>query len=251
MPDILAQALAVPGLGWLVFGAAVGGMVRGFSGFGTAMVFLPIAAQFIPPAWAILCLIAMDIIGPLPVLRRTARQANLRDLALLTVFAALSVPLGVWLLTVIAPETYRLALCGLTIGLVVCLVGGLRYSGKPTGAMVGLTGAASGVSGGLAGLPGPPVVLLYMASSLPVAQVRANAMLFLFIVDFLMLAALWAAGAFALTPMLLGAMLAIPNTLGILLGQAIFDPGRAGVYRGVAYGVIMASAVMGLPFWDQ
>ena len=49
MPDILAQALATEGL-WLLFiGAVLGGLARGFSGFGTAMVILPFAAEVFTP----------------------------------------------------------------------------------------------------------------------------------------------------------------------------------------------------------
>ena len=49
MPEILSEALALPGLWLLILGALVAGIVRGFSGFGTAMIYLPIAAQVMPP----------------------------------------------------------------------------------------------------------------------------------------------------------------------------------------------------------
>ena len=36
-------------MGWLILAALLAGLVRGFSGFGTAMVFLPIASQYLTP----------------------------------------------------------------------------------------------------------------------------------------------------------------------------------------------------------
>ena len=250
MPDLVAQTLALPGLGWLVFAAFLAGVVRGFSGFGTAMIFLPFAAQVLPPAWAIIALIGMDMVGPLPVLPRAVRDANRRDLVLLVGFGALSVPLGVWLLAVISPDLYRYVICTIALILVTCLLAGLRYRGRPTARLVGATGAVAGVSGGLSGIPGPPVILLYMASSLPVAQVRANTMIFLFCFDFILLGVLWLSGQGAWAPFVAGLVLAVPNALGNLAGQAIFDPARAKVYRGVAYAIVAASALMGLPIWD-
>lgn len=250
MPDALAQALAVPGLGWLALAAFVGGMVRGFSGFGTAMIFLPIAALFVPPLWAIMILITMDLFGPVPLLPRAMRDARRRDLALLVGFAALFVPVGLWLLSVIAAETYRYIISLLALTLVVCLLAGLRYRGLPGARLVSATGAVAGVSGGLAGVPGPPVILLYMASSLPVAAVRANMLLFLFLIDWVLLAVIALRGEAALVPLLIGLVFVVPNALGNLAGQAIFDPARAGVYRGVAYAIVVASAVLGLPVWD-
>lgn len=250
MPDIVAQTLVLPGFGLLVFAAFLSGVVRGFSGFGTAMIFLPFAAQVVPPVWAILALIGMDIFGPMPVLRRAARDADARDLALLLGFGSLFVPAGVWLLTVISPVIYRYVVCIFALVLVGCLLLGLRYRGRPTRVLVGTTGAVAGVSGGVAGIPGPPVILLYMASSLPVAQVRANTMLFLFGFDFVLLTVFWLSGQGAWPPLVAGLMLAVPNAVGNLTGQAIFDPARAKVYRGVAYAIVAASALMGLPLWD-
>ena len=49
MPDILAQALATPGLFWLMVAISVAGIVRGFTGFGTALIFVPVAGIFLEP----------------------------------------------------------------------------------------------------------------------------------------------------------------------------------------------------------
>ena len=250
MPEAFAQIVALPGLGWLIFAAGLAGVVRGFSGFGTAMIFLPVAAQFVPPVWAIMALIGMDLVGPLVLVRRTVKDASGRDLALLLGFCALCLPLGLSLLTRIAPETYRYIICIIALGLVICLVAGIRYRGRPSAPLVSATGAVAGVSGGLSGIPGPPVILLYMASSLPVAQVRANNFLFLLGFDVMFLAVLWMNGQWVFVPFLLGLCLAVPNALGSLIGQAIFDPERARMYRYVAYAIVAASAIMGLPIWD-
>ena len=66
MPDALAAALAQPGLGWLICATFVAGMVRGFTGFGTALIFMPVAAQHLDPVWAVLTMVVMELFGPLP-----------------------------------------------------------------------------------------------------------------------------------------------------------------------------------------
>ncbi|HAV07572.1 MAG TPA: sulfite exporter TauE/SafE family protein, partial [Rhodobacteraceae bacterium] len=60
MSDLLTEALTYPGLGWIALGALIAGAVRGFSGFGTALVFLPVAGQFLSPIWALTVLTVMD-----------------------------------------------------------------------------------------------------------------------------------------------------------------------------------------------
>src|SRR6056297_1412897 len=80
MPDILAPALAVPGLGWLAVVALLAGVVRGFSGFGTAMVYMPVAGQMLSPVAALVSLVIMDAIGPLAQVPRALRQVERGDL---------------------------------------------------------------------------------------------------------------------------------------------------------------------------
>jgi len=250
MPDILVEALALDGLGLLIFAAILSGVVRGFSGFGTAMIFLPFAAQVVSPFWAVLVLVGMDIFGPLPLVPKMSRQANKRELGWLVGCAALGVPIGVSLLFIIPAEVFRYIMCGISFGLVLFLVLGLRYRGEMTTKLVAGAGAAGGISAGLAGLPGPPVILLYMASTRAVAQVRANLFLFLIGADILLVCVYALAGEFHWTPLVLGIALAVPNSLGNLVGQYVFNPDKAGTYRAVAYVVVAVSAIMGLPLWD-
>ena len=76
MPEVevhlLWQALQFEGLYWLIFAAVVAGLVRGFSGFRTNLVFLPLSGQFLPPFWALLTLVMMNLIGPASQLAASA-----------------------------------------------------------------------------------------------------------------------------------------------------------------------------------
>ena len=77
MQAALADALALDGLWRLLVAAAIGGVVRGFSGFGGALIYMPAAAAVLPPLWALTTLIVIEAAGPLPNLPgawRTARR---------------------------------------------------------------------------------------------------------------------------------------------------------------------------------
>lgn len=88
-----------------------------------------------------------------------------------------------------------------------------------------------------------------MASALPAQVIRANTLLFLLLCDVAMFPALAALGCLDATAVLLGISLIIPNLLGNVIGARIFQPGYEQAYRGVAYVIIAASAVAGLPIW--
>jgi len=250
MPDAFGAALATPGLGWLVAAAFVAGMVRGFAGFGAGLVFVPVAAQVLPPLWALITISMMDLVGPIPNIPAALRRSDRGDLARLLGATLLALPVGLWVLGYVAPELFRTGVSVLSLAMLGCLIGGLRYRGALGPRMVLGTGGAAGFLGGLAALPGPPVILLYMASPNPVAVVRASIMAYLFFFDIVLLGVLAVQDDLALVPVVLGLAMAVPNLAGNLAGAAIFRPGLDRVYRAVAYSIIAVSALSGLPIWE-
>ncbi|MBJ3763110.1 TSUP family transporter [Maribius pontilimi] len=239
-----------PGLGWLVAAAIAAGVVRGFSGFGTAMVFLPVAGQVMPPVPALVTLLAMDLLGPLPNVPAAWRVAERRDLGRLALGLVAGLPLGLGLLVLLPGEVFRYIVSITALVLLVLLVAGFRYRGAMGPRLMLGTGGIGGLFGGAAGIAGPPVILLYMASDKPVAAIRANLLLFLVIVDIaaLVLLGLW--GRLGAAPLVPGLALCAPYLLANVAGAAMFRPERARAYRLVSYGIIAASALTGLPIWD-
>ncbi|RMH39307.1 MAG: sulfite exporter TauE/SafE family protein [Alphaproteobacteria bacterium] len=236
-------------LALVLSGAVLGGLVRGFSGFGTAMIYLPFAGQVMPPVWALTTLLMMDLIGPVPNIVRSFRAAQAGDLRRLLLGAAAGVPLGVFILAHSRPEVFRYTVSILALFLLGLLLAGFRHrGGLSRRAMVG-TGALGGFLGGVAGLPGPPVILLYMSGPHTPAEIRATTMIYLFGIDVMLMSVFVVSGLLDGRAILLGLGLAVPYLLSNLAGAAIFRPGRARLYRGVAYCIIAASAVRGLPLW--
>lgn len=225
------------------------GTVRGFSGFGSAIVFLPVAAQALPPFQALTTVVIADLLGALPNAPRALRACDKGDLFRLLVGLAVALPLGLWALTLLEPETFRYGVSALALALLLCLLLGVRYRGPTPNAMVYGVGGLSGFSCGLAGLPGPPVILFYMARPLPPAAIRANTFIFLTSADIAMLPALYALGHFDPDAALLGCLLIAPTMAGNLFGAWLFRPDYERLYRFVAYAVIGTIALVSLPFW--
>lgn len=250
MPDALGAALAFEGLGWLIAGTVLAGFVRGFSGFGTALVFMPVAGQLMSPIWALTVLVVMDVFGPIPNLPRARRDGNLREVALLCVAMILALPLGLMVLASIRPELFRYAVSTLALLVPVLLLAGLRYRGPLSAPILLGTGGISGFLGGVVGVPGPPVILLYLASTRLAAQVRANILIYLFIFDIVLIAVLALQNRLEAVPVILGLLLALPVMLANMAGAAIFRPERERLYRAAAYVIIAAAAISGLPVWD-
>ena len=250
MLDALTAALGTQGLLWLSFVSFTAGRVRGFSGFGSGMVLLPATVAALGPVGGITAMTIADLTGPLPILRRAMREVHLPDLARLLGATAIALPLGVWVLLLIEPIVFRYILSAVALATLVLLMSGFRYRGALTPPLVLTTGGLAGFLGGAVGVPGPPIITLYLASTQPAFVVRATILLYLVVYDLLLLCIYAANGRLLLDALWIGVLLSVPNIIGNVAGAAIFRPSLEGFYRVVAYAIIAFSALSALPVWD-
>ena len=134
--------------------------------------------------------------------------------------------------------------------LLALLISGYRYTGRLSGPTIVGTGMLGGFLAGSTGLAGPPVIMLYMASTHPPRVVRATLMLYLLTVDFLLAGVLWVMDRMEPVALALGAVVTLPYLFGNVIGAALFRPDRERVYRTIAYGIIAVSAISALPLWE-
>ncbi len=116
--------------------------------------------------------------------------------------------------------------------------------------MITGVGTFGGFLGGVAGIPGPPVIMIYMASARAVSVIRANFLLYLLGFDVMMLAWFLVFGLLDAAAVAVALVLVPVYMLANVTGARLFDPERESVFRAVAYSVIAASALMGLPIWE-
>jgi uncharacterized membrane protein YfcA len=247
---VFSQVIALEGLPLLLVAALVAGLVRGFAGFGTAMIFLPVAGQFLSPVAAIAALTVMDFFGPLPIVKRAWNDADRPDLGRLAVGMALTLPIALWALSMIDPQVFRFLVSGLSLGLLVVLGLGVRYRGVVRPAFVYGIGGLGGITGGLVGIPGPPVILFYMASPHSPSVIRANNLLYLLLFDTAILAMLAVYDALTIQAIAIGLFLVPAIVIGNMIGARLFNPEKEKTYRSIAFVIIGISALMGLPFFD-
>ncbi|ARE38495.1 hypothetical protein RGUI_0354 [Rhodovulum sp. P5] len=251
MPEAFGAALAVPGLPFLIAVYLAAGLVRGFTGFGTALIVMPVATRALPPVEALVVLTLADIatwgtLGP-----RAVRQADLPEVGILSAAAVLAAPLGVALLAVLDPIPIRWGIAGVASVTLIALLSGWRYHGTVTRPGLAGIGAAAGGLGGLTGLAGPPVMLFYLAGTAGAARVRANTILFLMVLDIGVLGTLLLRDMISGRALALSLLVAVPYVLALLIGQRLFTPTRERFYRWLAYAIIALSILAGLPLFDS
>jgi uncharacterized protein len=234
--------------------ALVAGLARGFSGFGAALIFIPVASASLGPQVAAPLLMLVDNAMALPMLPRAwkqlSRPAGPREIGTLLAGTLFGAPLGAWLLVRGDPVALRWAMCGLVLAMLALLASGRRYHGQPRTPLSVAIGALSGLFSGAAQMGGPPVVAYWLGGAIPAARVRANIVLFfaasglISFVTYLLMGLLDAA--------LLGLALAIAPAYGagLWLGSHMFGLASEAQFRRACLLLIGLAGLLGLPLWD-
>lgn len=235
---------------WLAAALAVlAGLVRGFSGFGAAMIFVPVASALYSPVMAVPILFVFDTVASLPYLIAAFRRCDWKSVAPLTVGAAVTVPLGVYLLVAADPVIVRWIICVLILLVVGVMATGWRYRRDPGIPFAVTVGAASGLSGGFASLYGPPVILFWLGGLSSPALVRYNIFAFFGLISMVTGVSLWQGGLFT-APVTQMALLYIPAyALAIVVGARLFKAASERFFRLFALALCTATALVGLPVW--
>lgn len=199
--------------------AFTAGLVRGYSGFGFAMLLALGLMTRLPPAEAVPVALLLDVACSISLWPGALRDFHRGVLWRLLLGMLLAVPLGAWLLAwmparVMAP---LVAAC--------CLAGGLLVLWKPGQSkpvcpgMALPAGLASGLATTMASAGGPPLILYLLRSGLDARQLRGTAVLFFVVSSACALFGLGAAGVLGGDQLLLALQLAWPALIGNLLGQ--------------------------------
>lgn len=235
---------------WIVaLTALVAAVVRGFSGFGAGLIFMPVAAAFLGPKSAAGILYVIDSILILPFVARAVRVADWPDVIPLAIGAVVAVPLGIFALLHLDPVPLRWGLSLTILVSIGALAAGLRYRG-PTRVPLSLgVGAVAGFLSGVAQIPGPPVLIYWLGRRVVSATMRANAIVFFMFSTIISGIGFFYAGIFTADAMAKAAALFPVYAIGIFAGSRLF--GRAGeaTYRAIAYATILVAAIISMPIF--
>jgi uncharacterized membrane protein YfcA len=243
-------ALAEPRIFAAMAVAALAGLTRGFSGFGGAMVYMPLVAAIYDPRIAAVTILLVDFLSASPFAIPEFRRCTWREVLPLAGAMAIAVPVGTWLLIVLDPIVLRWCIAILVLGLVPILASGWRYHGTPRLPITIGVGLFSGLSAGAVQIAGPPVILYWLSSSASAVTVRANLMVFFLLCGVALIVAYAFEGLFTAQMIALTLMLGIFYVTGMGLGAYCFRGTSDRNYRVIAYLIIALAALVSLPVLD-
>ena len=230
--------------------ALVSGTARGFSGFGSALIFMPLASSIAAPRLVAALLLMIDFAGSSPLIPNAWKHADRKATAVMVLGALVGVPFGTYFLSRLDPVTTRWIISAFVFALLLLLLSGWRYRGKDHLAVSVGIGGLSGFCSGLAQTGGPPIVGYWLGR--PVASViaRANIMLFFVASDFFSVVSYALTGLITLDAIRFSLLIGPVYAIGVLIGAMLFGRASEKLFRAICYALIAAAVVIGLPALD-
>ena len=141
-------------------------VVRGLTGFGFAMIVIAALVLFEAPVAVIPMVLLLDLAASVHLVPSLLHDINRPLLTPLVIGALLGVPLGVAVLTHLPVDAMRLTIGVAVLVAVVTLANGVRAPRLPGRGLSATVGAMAGFLSGSIGMPGPAVIVFFLASPL-------------------------------------------------------------------------------------
>ncbi len=230
--------------------AVVAGTARGFSGFGSALIFMPLASSMAAPRLVAALLLMIDFVAAAPLIPNAWKQANRRATAVMVLGALIGVPVGTYFLSRLDPVTTRWIISTFVFALLLLLLSGWRYRGRDYPALSVGIGGLSGFCSGLAQTGGPPIVGYWLGRPIESGIARANILLFFAASDFFSVVSYSLTGLITADAIRFSLLVGPVYGIGVLIGASLFGRASETLFRAVCYVLIASAVIIGLPALD-
>ncbi|WP_213775526.1 sulfite exporter TauE/SafE family protein [Bradyrhizobium sp. dw_78] len=231
--------------------ALLSGVARGFSGFGSALIFMPLASSIAAPRLVAALLLVIDFVAAAPLLPNAWKHADRKATAVMVAGAFFGVPIGTYFLIRLDPVTTRWIISGFVVALLILLLSGWRYRGKDHPLLSIVIGGLSGFGSGLAQTGGPPIVGYWLGRPIASNIARANILLFFGASDSFSVVSYAFTGLITWDALRFSCLVGPAYAVGVWFGSKLFGRASEALFRSICYVLIAAAVIVGLPTLDR
>jgi len=221
-------------------------VVRGFSGFGFAVIAVVGMNFFLEPQQSVAIVLSLDLVCSINLLKQARKQADIATLKKLILGSLLGIPIGYCFLIMVPSEILKLMICLAILGLALLLFSDYRpFNATCKTTKIGF-GLASGAGTASASIGGPMIVYYMLSSNLSTSSQRATMILFFIASEVLTVVSLMAGGLVDETLPKAFAILILPTLLCVHYGQHLFNRRPPQSLKSFALPIMVAVAVLGI-----
>jgi uncharacterized membrane protein YfcA len=201
----------------------IAGTIRGYSGFGFAMVAVTSISLVLPPAHVVPLVLILEVLASIRLVPQVWRNIDWYSLRWLLAGSLFATPFGAYLLANIPALPMRVSISLLVLVAAILLLHGWAWKRMPGRPLIFATGVACGILNGAAAIGGPPVILLYLSSPAGVTVSRASIIAYFLGIDAMCLAMASIQGLTTYKTLLMTVVCLLPLLFGIAVGSRMFN----------------------------
>lgn len=224
----------------------ISGIATGASGFGFALISVPLLLLLYPPQTVVLIIFGASLLPGVLVVASAWRETDLRLVGLLLPGALLGLLFGAHVLRIADPVALKLIAGFLVASYALLMWRGYRPSRLDGPGAASVAGLASGALGAATGLTGPPIVILFTARQLARDAFRGTISAYFIVTDLIGLAIIFAGGTAGAPEGKLTLLLTLPAALGVLAGNAVARRLSPAAFRALTLLLLLATGVAGM-----
>ncbi|MEL0622204.1 sulfite exporter TauE/SafE family protein [Marinomonas arenicola] len=221
------------------------GIIRGYSGFGFAVIAVIGLNLFLDPIKSVPIVLALDFVCSIGLIREAIKHANMSTFRIIAGGSILGIPIGLILLYLIPPLWLKLAICCFVLVLVMLLIKKAKPVQKDSFSKKLFTGIASGVGTSSASIGGPMILYYILSSPLDVRAQRATMILFFIVSEFMALVGLGISQTSSNEVYISVLWLLVPTMIGVKIGQFFFNKRPPKSFKSISLPLMVIVALVG------
>jgi len=224
------------------------GFLRGFIGFGSGLLMIPILSYFYSPVFAMVFNIVIEIPATIYLTFVGIKKSNLKEITPMMFTMMLTIPFGTIFLVSVDEQIIRTLMSLLLIFFVILIATGWRIKSTITKYVLVLGGAISGLMQGATGMGGPPYVTVLLSKNDSDDVARANILVITSGLVISAIISLYYFGLFTKDILLTGAISAPIYVFATYIGTKFFNYSGNKYFRNsslIALGVVGLATLIG------
>ena len=224
------------------------GFLRGFIGFGSGLLMIPILSYFYSPVFAMVFNIVIEIPATIYLTFVGIKKANLKEITPMMATMMLTIPFGTIFLVSVDEQIIKTLMSILLIFFVILIGSGWRIKSTITKYVLVLGGAISGLMQGATGMGGPPYVTVLLSKNDSDEVARANILVITSGLVISAIMSLYYFGLFTKDILFTGAITAPVYVFATYIGTRFFNFSGNKYYRNsslVALGIVGVATLIG------
>ncbi len=242
------QNLDILSTNWIIALCAVflAALIRGFAGFGLALVLTPILLLFLIPTSVIAIVLLLAMVSNVYIIFRGYKNIDYRRILPMGIASLLGIPVGLWIITVIDPSIMKIVIGSIIIIFAIPITMGVQLSVRHELPSYGIAGFVSGVLVSSTGLGGPPAVIVMHAQNWSKEKMHPSIAAFFCFAGIFTILAYYLSGYMGLGTVITAATMIPVMLIGVVMGMAIFRRTNMRFYRYVSMIIIISAGIVGI-----